>query len=218
MNYNKFTGVILKKQNYKEADQIVTIWSKELGKVRILARGLRSGKSKLAYSMQDLALVEVETAGRKNFHNLISAKILKNFLDLRQDLAKMAVGFYAMELMLKITADEQPNLEAYNLLEDFLSNLNSADLPQTHLSTMLDHFSLKLLQSLGFSIEFASSSFKVPSHLSESIFGMLENPLNAVPYLSFNETSIEQLHRTVKNFIEFILERNLKSDLFLVSI
>jgi recombinational DNA repair protein (RecF pathway) len=47
MKYSKAQGIVLKKQNYKESDQIVTIWSYEFGKIRVLARALRCPKASL---------------------------------------------------------------------------------------------------------------------------------------------------------------------------
>ena len=76
MKYQKLTGIILKKQNNKEADQIITIWTKEFGKIRCLAKSIRLPKSKLNSSMQDLSLVEFEVTG-KHLPVLISSVTIK---------------------------------------------------------------------------------------------------------------------------------------------
>ncbi|OGE73765.1 MAG: DNA repair protein RecO [Candidatus Doudnabacteria bacterium RIFCSPLOWO2_02_FULL_42_9] len=148
MKYRKHTGVILKKQNYKEADQILTLWTKDLGKVRILAKSIRLPKSKLAFALQDLSLCEVDVAGG-NFPVLIGAKPVKQYNSIHQDLQKMAIGLYGAELMLKMTADEHPNSVAFDLLIDFLHNLNHPDYYPADYK-ILDKFSLDLLDTLGF--------------------------------------------------------------------
>src|SRR6185369_17025132 len=126
MRYKKLLGIILKKQNYKEADQILTVWTREAGKVRVLARGLRKPASKLVYALPDLGITEIHITGN-NLAVLIGAKPIKQFQNLTGDLQKTVIGFYAAELMLKMTADEHPNLEAYDLLAGFLENLDGAD-------------------------------------------------------------------------------------------
>ncbi len=182
MRYKKLTGIILKKQNYKEADQILTLWTKDAGKVRVLAKSIRLPKSKLAYAVADLCLVEIDVVGG-NLPVLISAKPIKQFLNMREDLKKTAVGFYAAELMLKITADEHPNHIAFSLLADFLSGLD--DLTQSSNDyLLLDKFSLDLLDTLG---------FKFPDDKQPD-------------------------HHTINKFIEYILERNLKSESLLISL
>jgi len=181
MKYKKLTGVILKKQNYREADQIITVWTKQAGKLRFLARGVRLTKSKLVYSLQDLSLAEMEITGSKHLPTLINAKTLKAFGLLRQDLVKIGIGLYAAELMLKMTGDEHPNAPAFSLLLDFLEQLDTHfENPDIYLS--LDQFSLGLMSVLG---------FKAPQQV--------------------------KTHRQIKDFIESILEREIKSESFLTT-
>lgn len=182
MKYKKLTGIILKKQNYREADQIISCWTREAGKVRVLARALRKPQSKLNFSMQDLSEVELHVVG-SNFPTLIGAKTLRQFQNLHQDLKKAAMSFYTAELMLKITADEHPNYQAFDLLSGFLVELNKLDSAETDI--LLDNFCLQLLDVLG---------FKIPDD---------KQSLN---------------HQSINKFIEYIIERNIKSEPFLISI
>lgn len=178
MKYKKLTGIILKKQNYREADQIVTVWTAEAGKIRCLAKAVRRPLSKLAHGLIDLNLIEFEIAG-SGLPVLISVKAKKQFSKIREDLKKTAIGFYASELMLKITADEHPNKTAFHIFLDFLVELERdyrADYP------LLEDFSLKLLDALG---------FKMPQN---------QNPSGK---------------RQINRFIEYILERKLKSEQFM---
>jgi recombinational DNA repair protein (RecF pathway) len=102
---------------------------------------------------------------------------------LRDDLQKTAIGFYAAELMMKMTADEHPNVPAYNLLSEFLVNLDQPEYNPVDY-VLLDRFCLDLLDVLG---------FKFPEE---------KNPD----------------HSTINKFIEYILERNLKSESLLISL
>jgi DNA repair protein RecO len=178
--YRKAQGIVLKKQNYRETDQIVTIWTRELGKIRVLARGLRKSGSKLAGALQDLSLVVFEVTGK--FPTLVSADVKRNFKGIRSNLVKIAPACYACELIMKMTADEHPNVQAYSLLLDFLEKLD-ADATELHAYTMIDIYALNLAQSLGFG---------TPKEIGS--------------------------HHEVRNFIESLIERNIKSEPFLVSI
>ncbi|MEJ0021901.1 MAG: DNA repair protein RecO [Candidatus Doudnabacteria bacterium] len=180
MKYKKLTGIILKKQNYREADQIVSVWSREAGKIRVLARSLRKPASKLNYAMQDLSEVEIFVAGN-HLPTLIGAKPIRQFKSLVQDLKKTAIAFYASELMLKMTADEHPNPPAYDLLSDFLGKLEEQSAVNDYF--LIDGFALGLASVLGF-----GSPKKSNSHID------------------------------VNRFIEYIIERNVKSEPFLISV
>lgn len=158
MKYKKLTGIILKKQNYREADQILTVWTREAGKMRVLAKSLRLPKSKLVYNLCELTEVSFEVVGSKNLPVVISASCIRNFKNLKSDLIKMGSAFYASELMLKLTADEHPNHEAFAVMADFLQTLNS-DQSKEHYF-LIDNFALKLALVLGF-----GNPKKVESHL-----------------------------------------------------
>ncbi|HEX5430305.1 MAG TPA: DNA repair protein RecO [Patescibacteria group bacterium] len=175
--FRKAQGIILKKQNYRETDQIITIWTSEFGKLRVLARGLRKPGSKLSGALQDLSFTQVDLAG--SWPTVISAASLKNFRGIRSNLAKIAPAAYACELMLKMTADEHPDERAFNLLLDFLSELDS-DGTEFSAYTMIDIYALNLSEILGFGR---------PKEISS--------------------------HRDVRNFIEGVIERAIKSEPFL---
>jgi hypothetical protein len=168
--------------------------------------------------MQDLGVVEIETAGHKSLPALIAAKPLKNFSGLREDLSKSVAAFYAAELMLKMTPDEEPNAEAYGFLLDYLQFLNETDIASLPVFSIVDSFSLRLLRSLGFSIEHAQETFNMPPSLRDSITLLVECRFPELPQLGLDERNAKKSHEVVKNFIEFILERNIKSDQFLMSV
>jgi len=184
MKYKKLTGIILKKQNYREADQILTVWTKEAGKIRVLAKSIRKPASKLAYSVQDLGIAQIDIVGSK-LPVLIGAKPIRQFQSLREDLQKTAIGLYGAELMLKMTADEHPNDQAYELLSDFLHDLDRLDYSVKYYP-LLECFSLELLEYLG---------FKIPQDL------------NRQQVMEMESDEIERVHGTINKFIEYVLER-----------
>jgi DNA repair protein RecO len=214
MKYKKLTGIILKKQNYKEADQIVTIWTRELGKVRFLAKSLRAAKSKLVYVLPDLGLVEIQVAGER-MPTVVSGRILKNYRNVREDLKKTAIAFYCTEVMLKMTADEQANLEAFNLLVSFLDHLDSASKFNTQYYLPLQVFSLKLLASLGFAPLPERSSFRVPANLGPHLNAIQTASFDGCPQLAIDSKTAGQLHQLINKFMEYLLERHIKSEIFL---
>ena len=208
----------MKKQNFKEADQIVTVFTKELGKIRLVAKGLRKSQSKLMGSFQDLTLAEFEMAGRRSMPILTAAKTLKAFNRVKVDLAKTAMAFYSVELMLKMTADDQPNLSAFGFLESFLEYLNNNSLEDSQMFLLLDNYSLKLLDALGFSIQYASKDMRVPKAIMDLVEQVRILDFESLIRMKIGRNDSKQIHKTVANFVEYILERNLKSETFLTNI
>lgn len=215
MKYKKLTGVILKKQNYKETDQFLTVWTRETGKIRILARGIRLSKSKLAYSLQDLSYIEFEVVG--NMPTIISSQVVKNFKGIRSNLAKIAPAIYASEIMLKTTADEQANTQAFHHFLEFLHILDREEDLEV-VNVVLNSFILKLLDCLGFSAQYAEYNFKVSSDLNLVIQELRQQEYQSLKTFSIPESLVFNLKSTINQILEFILERELKSQSFLATI
>jgi DNA repair protein RecO (recombination protein O) len=145
--YTKYTGVILKKYPIGEADELLTIFTREAGKIRVKAVGSRKIKSRLAGSLQSLNEIEFETAGRRFLPVLISvrSRTLNNYL--RENLKKFAHALVGIETLYRLTSDEEENPQLYELLLDFLKSLGNAARSE---KLALRHFQLKLLGTLGF--------------------------------------------------------------------
>ncbi len=218
MNYNKLTGIVLKKQNYKEADQIATVYTLEQGKVRCLAKSLRSSKSKLSGSFQDFSLVQIDLAGRNGLLTLISAKSAEQYTKIKTNLTKTALAFYAAELVIKLTADEQINQPAYELLLGFFRTLNDTDADDDKLYLILNNFSLRFLNSTGFSLEFAADDLKLTPRLKDLMQKIANLDYSHLSQLEVDLATGQQIHRNIGQFIEYILERNIKSEAFLKQI
>ena len=108
----KCRGVILKKQAFNEGDEIITFFTRELGKIRCLAKSVKSSKSKLQQKLQSLFIVDISFTHGK-LPKVISVEPVKVFSAMRENLQALKRAFYAQELVLKFTPDEQKNEPLY---------------------------------------------------------------------------------------------------------
>lgn len=206
---------MLKKQNYRESDQIVTIWSYELGKIRVLGRALRLPKSKLSGNLQDLSVVDFEVTGK--WPTIISAQAKRNFKGIRTQLAKMAPAFYATELMLKTTADEHPNPEALDCLLEFLGILDAED-DLEKISVVQHGFTIKLLSCLGFSSENFSGNSRMNPEIAKIMQALRQSDLAELRSYEIPNGLSFKLKIAINQLLEFVLERKLESQVFLNAI
>lgn len=232
---NKYTAIILKKQPFKEGDEIITFFTKQQGKLRCLAKAVKKSLSKLQQRLQALFLVELITTSG-HFPKIIGVEPIKVYAYMRENLSALKRAFYALELVLKFTADEQKNEALFNLLGDFLEFLNTAQTEEIF-SLGLAKFKIELLQSIGLGvlsprifepkneIFFSASKggffqtksadvFPVPKGAYE-IFLELKNAnfktLNSIG----NNKQHEQLQSLLSQFIEYQLERKVRSEKYL---
>ena len=251
---NTYNAIILKKQPYLEADEIITFYTEEAGKLRGLAKSVKFAKSKLQQSLQAGFLVQLTLAG-KNLPKIIGSEVVNPFANIRENLAAVSHAFYAIEAVLKATPDEQKNQRLFNLLLIFLTFLDLDKARAELLNIGLAKFKIEFLESLGFGIhapEEHSANNKALGRLSESknlpwgfsvsrgSFIQADNSADVISVkplvlgqfwdlqgLSFShliakgeisanlKESLEELQALLSRFIEYQLDREIKSDRYL---
>ena len=119
MSSFKTKGIIIKRSNYSEADRILTIFTENLGKIRVNAKGVRKIKSRLAGSLELFCLTSFVIIEGRNLDIVTGAVIEKCFFDLRNNYPKTQKAFYLGELTDKLTEENDPHKEIFNLLAAF---------------------------------------------------------------------------------------------------
>src|SRR3989338_1609766 len=122
--YQKVHGIILSRQPLREADFLLTIYTKERGKMRVLARGARKAGAKLGSRLQQLYNVEIYLAGSGIWPIVTSVCIIDKYSRVRTSLPALALAFYAAEIIHKLTPDMEENPRIYELLNRFLGEVN----------------------------------------------------------------------------------------------
>ena len=104
---NNTQGIVLARTNYAEADRIVTMLTRDFGKVRVIAKGVRKEKSKLAggielFSVSDIGFVP----GKGELATLTSSRLITHYDKFLYDLAKVDFVYNALKLVHKFTTDD----------------------------------------------------------------------------------------------------------------
>lgn len=104
--YTVTNGIVLRETVTKESDKILTLLTRDLGRVSVIARGARRKNSKFAACAQSLAYGEWTLYRRGEWYYANDAETLELFAGLRQDLEAMALGFYMAELTESVTTED----------------------------------------------------------------------------------------------------------------
>ncbi len=231
----KLHAFILKKQPFKEGDEIITLFSRQRGKVRALAKSVKLQKSKLQSKLQTLFLTEV-TLTQGNLPKIISVGETVVFGKMRDSLEAVKMAFYALELALKFTPDEQKNEALFNLLAEFLHFLNTRE-DSGILDLGLAKFKIGVLAALGLGLHSAGgSSGQTQKFFSAAKGGfsahktadaVLVTPAAHSLFLELEQRAFSGLGRLnesyglgdlqvlLSGFIEYQLERQVKSEKYL---
>ncbi len=118
-------GIILARTNYGEADRIITVITPDYGKLRLMAKGVRRQKSKLAggielFSVSDITFIK----GKRDIGTLVSARLDIHFRAIVRDIDRTMLGYELMKQLHRATEDET-EAEYFYLLEKGLRALDT---------------------------------------------------------------------------------------------
>lgn len=117
-------GIILSRINYGEADRIITILTSTKGKIRLIAKGVRKIKSRLAggielFSINDITYI----SGKGDLGTLVSSRLKTNFGNIVKDVSRTMFIYDVLKMFNKITEDALDH-EYFLLLLKILSATN----------------------------------------------------------------------------------------------
>lgn len=149
MSTYQTTGIILKKTDRGDYDQLFIIYTLSQGKVSALGRSTKKIKSKLNPSLHYFATLDLMIAPGKNYDHVAAVEIAKRFSNISSDLKKIILASYALELVDKLTRFGESENRIYNLLEKYLEALDENEFSDKDWQIIKQAFAVKLLAILG---------------------------------------------------------------------
>lgn len=113
LNSSKVEGVVLARKNFSEADKIVTLFTREQGKIKVVAKGIRRIKSRRAPHLELFNHVSLVLHKGKTFDIVTEAKTISK---IEVDLKIAAYLFYLCEVLDKILPENQSHEEIFDNL------------------------------------------------------------------------------------------------------
>ena len=121
MKIIKTNCIVLKKKEMKEADLLVTLFSKEYGKIMATAYGIRKSRKRNVVSLNPLNEVEITLSQKNNFYVVQDVEILKNFKNILKNIEKLEISLYVLDSIDKIYYITDENGDFFDKLLEILS-------------------------------------------------------------------------------------------------
>lgn len=150
-------GIVIKKENRGEADQIFKFYTEHFGKVEILGKAIRKIKSKLRSGAELFYLSEIEFIQGKRHKTLTDTVLIEKFINLRKDLRKLAVAYKISETIDRLVSFQEPDKKIWQLLKEVFYRLDS-NLKIQNLKLIYYYFFWNLLAALGYHPELYNCS------------------------------------------------------------
>src|SRR4030066_2343630 len=150
MNIFKTRGIVLKSQNFRDSSQILTLYTQKFGKLKLLAKGIKSPRSRMAGNLQQFSVVEVVFYKKEeaDLHLLSQADLVDPQAEIYKNLTRLSFASAILELVDRLTVEDQTHPGLFSLLSESLDKMNN--LPLEKLPVLLWSFALRLSANLGY--------------------------------------------------------------------
>jgi len=136
----------LRHADWGEADRLLTLYTREAGKVRALAKGARKMRSRKAGHLEPFTHVRLLLAAGRDLLIVTQADTVDAHLPLRADLERTGYAAYVVELLDRFVYEEGEHLSLFRLLTQTLTRLDS----EPDVWPAVRYYEMRLLDALGF--------------------------------------------------------------------
>ncbi len=222
-------GYILKSQDIGEQDVLLTFFSLEEGKVRVMVKSAKKLTSRLAGRIQPTAKLEIILAGNGSLPKLIGVTVQNNYPDITLSEDRIAALMVLQEYANRALADAQPNEQLFWCYGQALTQLGSADYSQC--LEVVTRFVVQTLTTIGLAprllnqsipanggwLSFDDGSFVIRSGLGQQspveseVYSLYTNLYQNSPSATADSLVWQKLLKLMNNFGAYQLERQLNA-------
>lgn len=236
-------AIVLRRTDFGEADRLLTLYTREFGKITAVAKGARKPQSRKTGHVELFMRSKLFFAKGRDIDVITQAEMVAGYAALRADLVRATYASYVVELLDRFTVEDDHNISIYDLVANTLDALTTAE----DLLLLARFYELRLLGLTGFRpqlFQCVVSSEPIAEKdqfFSAELGGLLrpayqEQDRRAVPITAVSVKVLRYLqtrpwemvsslrlkrplHRDLESimhhYLTYILERNLKSVDFL---
>ncbi|MBI4665753.1 MAG: DNA repair protein RecO [Nitrospinae bacterium] len=145
-------AIIIRGIRLNESDRIITLFTRDYGKIKAVAKGCLKPKSRLMGRLEPFLHTRAIFFGKEKaeLFYLNTSDIIETFTGMRDDYEKLMRAFAAAELVDVCQKEKDANRDGFNMLLVLLRKLSASAMPADKLDMLLRLFEFKYLSSIGF--------------------------------------------------------------------
>lgn len=117
---------IIARKNYSEADRILTLLTKDYGKLIVLAKGVRKLKSRKRSSIENFSYIKFSATKTKSLDIITETQTISSFNSLREDLKKVAVAYFFCETLDKLLQENEQDYVLFEIAKKYFDELSDS--------------------------------------------------------------------------------------------
>ena len=230
-------AIVLGKRDFREADQVVSFYSREHGRLDLVVRGIKKSVSKQSANLQLGTLVDIDIAPGKEFDYMTTVHPIDMFQGVRIHFGKRIVLDYVLSFLYRYIKTGEPDIRIYDLLVSWLTFLSHYPCSYLHVDAfLLKFFGLQGFRPkldvcaktgdediAGFVPEYgviAASAVQEMKSLQKNVLPctkkeaaamehMLHGSWKDISDIALSQASANRVHRVVCEHVQFHAEKNI---------
>lgn len=151
-----YQGIILHTKDISEADRIYTLYAKEAGKMRVVGKGVRRSRAKLAGFLEPVTWSQISVVQKRGLGKITGSVPINNFSRVKSSLPLLEQVFFAFQSLDKLVSEQEEDETVFDLLVSYLEcleNMTQKDTENEKPGLLTFAFLSKLLSELGYKLE-----------------------------------------------------------------
>jgi len=207
-------AVILKRQDFKEYDRLLTVYTEKMGKIEVVARGTKKIQSKLAGHLEPFCLTDLMVARGRYRDRVAGSVILEDFNQLKSSFEGIVLAGYFNEVVDLLTRSHQVDQNTFSLIKKayrtidryFEKNDKKEDFRNQFLIVL--SFILRLLSLQGFQPSFKSCFYCKKDVKEEKNFLSFSHLSVVCPACQKRENNLESISPTALKILRIMIQKN----------
>ncbi|MBP2649675.1 MAG: repair protein recO [Firmicutes bacterium] len=242
MGQYKTEAILLVVRDWDDSSRVVTLFSREFGKITAIGYGARRPRNQLAGTLQPFVQTELVLLSGKSYDSIKQCEIIESFRGIREDLSKMAYANFLAELVVELWPERVAEAAVYDMLLAAFTMMKTRNPRITSLAS-----ALQLLNLAGFSPEITKCSacgdvISGPAFFCAAIGGAICPNCSKPGFSDFSEETgvffkrlmeldwqepgsftvtgaiLLETERLLADFITYCLDKQLKSIAFIAAV
>jgi DNA repair protein RecO (recombination protein O) len=148
----KTEAVVLSKMDFRDSSNILSLYTKDFGKISVILKGARSPKTRKGFIAEPLNHLEIIIYRKdsRELQLLSNADLVSHFSHIKENLEKLKYSLAILELIKNLTPENETNIKLFTGLTRILFLLDSSDESP---KVIFGRFFLFFLKEIGYEIQ-----------------------------------------------------------------
>lgn len=171
-------AVILGRDDFRERDERIVFYTRNYGKLTVVAKGTRRIEAKLRGEIDIFNIADIVFVEGEKFAILTNIETKARFLNIGRNPYSYKASLSAASIVSNIFEERLPDALLFDKIRDFLANMNNC-ISEKDCRLALKDFQIKILENQGYRIEGSNNLLELEDSLARAFLYNLDYKIHS---------------------------------------